>query len=207
MPPDLNAIKKQRERIFNIFDDAVSAASSQIGAPVNEDAKNSIINGALDQFAFEPPSTRGPEIRMITMHDLGRGGATSSRPGNMRFNLRDVVIAMITAATAIPLVSSVPIFVPLVICRALTQLHGAMQINIDEIEATVALVLWEGRDPASGLPSDLLEAANLRLRERDRPEISQGMLEDVFAKLAQVGFVKGDTSSWTLHDWVSIRYK
>lgn len=187
----------------------IQLALEQCGIPKNYSASSA------DNIMDACISTRPPEeperfMHLITMSSMGSGGAKSTKPGNVRLNIGDLIEAIasgvLTGVGAVQVPWTAP-FAALVVWRSLRR---AAQVEISETEAAVLYTMWAHKDGNREVPdAGLLEKCNSLLKKYGRPELSKELLSKSLNSLENIASIQRSpkrADMWWLREWVSVTY-
>jgi hypothetical protein len=169
-------------------------------------AATALFDHYVDMTAPEAPPTS-----FIRVYEGGDGGGRSTKPGNVRLNMRKLFVAAATGALTLAGATVAPWTVILGGLVVWESLYSATEIELGDVEAAVLWALWLNRDAADTVPhARVLELVNAELRKLDRPELTAGQVSAAIARLKQLDCIepaKEAPDRWRLREWVQIEYR
>lgn len=160
---------------------------------------------------ISPPEEESHVVELILVNRAGRGGARSSKPGNIRFNLRALTDALATGTLGVAGVEAAPYLIPLVALVFWNAIWRGMNVELTEREAAVVYVMWMCKDARQEVPSSgLLQKVNDHLGKYGRSPLSAPDLHDALGQLERIRCIKKSSDSpgnWWLREWVQPTYR
>uniref|UniRef100_UPI001F4A4142 hypothetical protein n=3 Tax=Pseudomonas aeruginosa TaxID=287 RepID=UPI001F4A4142 len=158
-----------------------------------------------------PPDEVEPLLECIMVGRSGRGGGRSSKPGNVRFNLRALIDAVASGTLGITGAQATPYLIPLVAIVFWNAIWRAMNIQLTEQEAVVVYVMWMHKDAKHEVVSSgLLQKVNDHQGKYGRSPLSSQDLTHALRNLESIGCIKksrNGTDGWWLCEWVRPTYR
>lgn len=158
-----------------------------------------------------PPEEQREIIEYITLNRTGRGGGRTSKPGNIRFNIRALIDALSSGTLGVVGVQEMPYLLPLVAIVFWNAIRRSMNIQLTENEGAVLYVMWMHRDSENKVPnSGLLDKVNAHLKKYGRTPLSTGDLDSACKRLEQIACIRrarSDREKWWLREWIQPTYR
>lgn len=162
----------------------------------------------IESFMTISPPLNPPIVATFTvMSQLGRGGAKSRKPGNIRLNWRrlfelvpDVTLAGAGTAEAQWLVPFAALYIWMKLWKAAT-------VSINENDAFVLYSLWHHRNDKVRIPED--EAySNIKAlaKTHSLPIFEREIFDQSINKLLSLECIELNAGVIWLREWVSIKY-
>lgn len=204
------ATAKRKEIIQEISSKLASPTLFGDGLPPDELANLS--EKIFDHFVrISAPEKPEMILHMITMSQGGRGGARSTKPGNILLNIQKLIAAVAGGVVTIAGAVSMPWTLPFAGLLVWDSLWSGAQRDIPEIDAAVLWTMWKHCDEDQCVPKGtLLPLVNAELQKFGRQTISQIQLEDSIGNLKNIACVqdsKQDPSALWLREWVQVNYR
>jgi hypothetical protein len=92
-----------------------------------------------------PPTTAPVTIELVTLHEGGDGGGTSTKPGNVRFRVKTLMTAIAGGTLTVAGITA-PWMRPLGAWLVFDSLWQAVRVDLGETEAAVLWALRRTRD-------------------------------------------------------------
>lgn len=157
------------------------------------------------------PYWEPPPLRMVTLSEGGRGGGTTTKPGNVVLNLRKLVVAIASGTLTITGAMAAPWALIVGALVTWDRLWSCLQLDISEVQACVLWSLWEARDDRDTVASaDVVDAVNQERTAFGRQPLSTQEVDDALDDLAKMGCIErfaGDSERWWLREWIRIKYR
>ena len=173
-------------------------------------ADDSAATGLFTQFV-EMTAPEAPPSSFIRVYEGGDGGGRSTKPGNVRLNMRKLFVAASSGALTLAGAAVAPWMAILGGLVVWESLWSATEVELSEVEAAVLWALWLNRDEADTVPqARVLELVNAELHKLDRPDLTGGEVSAAVAKLRQLNCIqpaKAAPDRWWLREWVQVDYR
>ncbi len=210
MAPNLEAVQRQLARISAASKGAAEAYAASSNSSLADDELYVLAaTAARDYVTISAPDDGRLEMRMILMTDHGLGGGSSKRLGNVIINVKKAFGHAADIVLASSAVVAMPWTLPFILISVAARLSDLISRDVSENDAMLAYVIWQSRDPANLIHSDLLTAFNAHLKAHGRPAVSQQSLDSSLEALENLGFIYRDrsrTGQPILRDFVIITY-
>lgn len=158
------------------------------------------------------PESPAPSMERIIMSRGGLGGGRSTKPGNIKLNMRHLLVTAAAGTLALSsLVAAPPWTLPLAALVLWNDLLSKLEEDIQEREATVFWAMWLNRDEQSNTvpKSGLLDLVNAERAQHERPPLSAVEHGDAVRILQHLGCIrqsKRHQEAWWLQEWVRVSW-
>jgi hypothetical protein len=178
----------------------------------NADAADQIAADVLEAFAdITAPYYEPPPIQLITLREGGYGGGSTTKPGNVRLNLRKLVMAIAGGTITIGGALATPWLLIPGALLTWDALWSCLNLEITEAHACVVWGLWIARDEDNTVrKSEVVEIVNRERKNYGRQALSAQEINDALGDLAKMSCIqesRGDRERWWLREWVRIKYQ
>lgn len=148
----------------------------------------------------------------LTLNPSGQGGGKSTKAGNIRLNIRELVEAVATGAFATVSSYQVPWLAPFAFILLWQSFLRAAEVELTENDAAIIYSMWVYRVRKNNEISKegLLEKVNTHLKKYSRNQINQTDLNYSLSKLVSIGSIqqsKHNLGCWRLCEWVQPIYR
>lgn len=204
--------KKKRE-LVSMAEKAVLDYWKATGNQHNTHEAGGLAVELIEKYAYISPPEKEDvgRIEFITFTPGGRGGGRSIKPGNVRLNMRKLMVAVAGGVLTVAGAISAPWTIPFAAIMVWDGVWSAIGIDINERDAAVLWTLWKHRDANNYVSEDgLLIAVNEELSANGRPNISQAELDESLELLSKISCVERASSikgKWWLKEWVKVKYR
>jgi hypothetical protein len=167
----------------------------------------------LDAFCrVTPPEESEVYMELVTVASFsGRGGGTSSKPGNIRLNLRLLFDAVASGTFTVLSLKGAPWAVPLAAILLWNSLWRAAQVQLTEKEVAILWTLWRIRDAEKYVKEELLRPALAdHVTKNGIAPITDSDLRHGLEKLAAIETIarsKRESAEWRLIEWIQKSYR
>lgn len=156
-----------------------------------------------------PPETQFL-MEMITMRPGAGGGGRSVKPGNIRLNLRKMIVALAGGTLTAVGIASAPWMAVLGALVIWDSVYSCLGADLDDGAASVAWTLWKHADDESTVAKEgLIDVVNAeRAKHNQNPLTPQQVRQSLWTleKMRCISTSKGDDSRWWLREWVRVKY-
>lgn len=205
MDLDSNRQAEKREELVTALRDALA---QHAGVSAAEDAAGKI----LDVFArVTPPKEGTVYMEMITVASFsGRGGGRSSKPGNIRLNMRLLFDALASGTFTVVSLKEFPWAVPFAAILLWNSLWRAAQVELTEKEVAILWTMWRIRDPdkcvkeSSLLPALAEHVEKHKLAPITGSDVKYGL--ERLAKIETIARSRREANEWRLIEWIQKAY-
>lgn len=150
-------------------------------------------------------------IEFITMHSGGRHGATSTKPGNVTLNMRNLVVAIASGTLTITGAMATPWALLLGALVTWDSLWSCLQLEIGEVQARVLWVLWKNRDENNTVAKNYVQdLVNRECAKFGQQSLTEKEVEYVLKDLKKMGCIKESSNyagPWWLCESVRVSYQ
>jgi hypothetical protein len=145
-------------------------------------------------------------IRYITIGDLGKGGGSSRKPGNVTLNWKNLfeLVPDITLAGAGAV--GVPWLIPFAALYIWMKLWKTTEINLTEEDAFVIYSLWTHRDAGKKIPENEAFLKTEALAKRHGIPLTKKRFTEIISKLLALECIELDSGVIWLREWVRVKY-
>lgn len=203
MREDKDTAEAKRHEIQGLMAQALE------GMPTEE--ARQLAAAAAGYFAdIKAPKWEPPPMEMVTMHSGGRGGAVTTKPGNIVLNLGKLVRAI--AAGALTIAGTMATPWTLLVGGLVTwdSLYSCLKLEINETQACVLWSLWQIRDDRHTVAkAEVFEAIQRERGAVDAPPLSQHEIDYALEELVKMRCIRQsskDPERWWLREWVRVKY-
>lgn len=167
----------------------------------------------LDAFCrVTPPEEGDVHMELVTAASFsGRGGGTSSKPGNIRLNLRLLFDALASSTFTVLSLKDAPWAVPLAAVLLWNSVWRAAQVQLTEKEVAILWTMWRIRDAKKHVKEDLLRPAIAEhVTKNGLAPITPSDLRHGLERLATIGTItrsKRQSGEWRLIEWIQKDYR
>lgn len=175
-----------------------------------------IVTSAAEEFlrAFVriiPPEAAEPRMELIVMSRFGKDGGRSTKPGNVRLNIGQLINSLASGVLTVAGVWTAPWLAPLAALVIWNDLYARATVELSKDHATVIWAMWLHADPRRTVgDSDLLHLVNGERAKAGELPFDRIRLDEVLAGLAELRCIersRQDTGRWWLREWVSVNYR
>lgn len=156
---------------------------------------------------WKPP----PPIELIKMHSGGKHGATSTKPGNVTLNMRNLVVAIPSGILTITGAMATPWALLLGALVTWDSLWSCLQLEIGEVQASVLWALWKYRYENNTVAKNYVQGlVNRELAELGQQSLTEKEVEYALKDLRRMGCIKessNDAGRWWLCESVRVFYQ
>lgn|SRR5215472_719943 len=172
------------------------------------DANLEVLRQLMGTYITLTPPLKPPySIQYIAGAQLGKGGAITRKPGNIRLNWRklfelvpDVTIAGAGAAAETWLIPFAALYVWM-------KLWNVATIELKEEDAFVICSLWRHRGQDNRIPEDEAFAkATALAKENGLPILTKDRFSEILTKLATLECIELKEGTIWLREWVRTTY-
>lgn len=164
-----------------------------------------------EYVAITPPEAPPVVIELITMRSYGRGGAVSTKPGNIVLDLRKLAVSLAGGVLTFAGIGQSPWMAFLAALVVWDSLWSGLKVAISEREAIVVWTMWLDADDGDTVPrSTLRRRVNEELEGSGKPSMASADFEQALATLLKMRCIERsqkDDTRWWLREWVSIDYR
>lgn len=167
----------------------------------------------LDVFCrVTPPEEGDVYMELVTAASFsGRGGGTSSKPGNIRLNLRLLFDAVASGTFTVLSLKGAPWAVPLAAVLLWNSVWRAAQVQLTEKEVAILWTMWRIRDAEKHVKEDLLRPAIAEhVTKNGLAPITPSDLRHGLERLAKIETIarsKRQSGEWRLIEWIQKSYR
>ena len=196
------AEKKRRE-----LQDLVAQAL----AKVQTDDAAQLAADTVGYFAdITPPYGEASRMELVTMLPGGRGGGTTTKPGNVVLNLHKLVRAIATGALTVAGTMAVPWTLIVGALVTWDNLWSCLELEINDVQACVLWSLWQACDHRNTIAkADVLTAVRHEREVAGLQPLSEREVVyalDDLVKMRCIGQSSSDPERWWLREWVKVKY-
>jgi hypothetical protein len=197
--------QKQKSKALEL----VGIAAKGLGAcdpNIKEPAAVEIIRYFAQISAPEEPPA---ELELITLDLPRRGRAKSTKPGNIRLNLRKLITAAAGGALAVAGAIHPPWMIVLAAIVVWDSVWSCAEVPLSETEAAIVWTMWKNSDDRHTIPREgLLDLVNQHLNRYGRGSIGQEQFQESLRNLERIQCIESSNDShWWLREWVSVNYR
>ena len=190
--------------------DAVARALAATSVNADEDRQTAL--EIISNYAsISPPEKERMVMQLITMNHGGRGGAESTKAGNVQFNIGKLCIAASKGAFATVAVSNTPwlaVFAALILWD---EFWACTKVSLSEDAASVLYAMWMHKDADRCIAANDVEAkVNMERAKRSQSSLTSAQVRSCFKTLEQLSCIKHPNdfpSKWWLCEWVRFPYR
>ena len=169
-----------------------------------------VLEELIQSFVKITPPEVDISMRMIVISPGGRGGGSSTKPGNLTLSYRKLIAAVGAGGLTIAGVLGpwTGILAALVLWDLL---YSGLKIDLSEREAAVLWAMWKNCDLNNEIDQPLvLSTVNQSLKQNGRAVLSEEELTDSLQLLEKLSCIERITSiknRWWLREWVRVPYR
>lgn len=203
---DTNRQAEKREELVTALRDALLQHGD---IPAAEEAAGRI----LDVFAcITPPEEGDVYMEMITAASFsGRGGGRSSKPGNIRLNMRLLLEAIASGTFTVVSLKDAPWAAPFAAIMLWNSVWRAAQVELTEQEVAILWTMWRIRDSDKCVKESLLlPAVSEHVAKHGLTPISESDVRHGLERLAKIETIarsRRSAGEWRLIEWVQKSYQ
>lgn len=180
--------------------------------PLVSDQADRLAAEVMQHFiSVSAPYWEPPFIEFITMHSGGRHGATSTKPGNVTLNMRNLVMAIASGILTITGAMATPWALLLGALVTWDSLWSCLQLEIGEVQASVLWALWKNRDENNTVAKNYVQdLVNRERAEFGQQSLTEKEVEYALKDLKRMGCIKessNDAGRWWLCESVRVSYQ
>jgi hypothetical protein len=194
---------QKRQEIIDVVQQTLRSHTPSADEPT---AAISIVSQLAEITAPEAPS-----IGFVRVYEGGDGGGRSTKPGNVRLNMKKLFVAVAGGALTLAGATAAPWMVILGGLVVWDSLWSSTQVELGEVEAAVLWALWSNRDDQDMVSKDgVFELVTAELHKLDRPGFTGGQVDAALAKLRQLKCIESAMMApdkWWLREWVQVDYR
>lgn len=202
---DLNRQAEKREELVAALRDALLQHCEFVGA-------DDLVGKILDVFGrVTPPEEGDVYMELVTAASFsGRGGGTSSKPGNVRINMRLLFDAVASGTFTVLSLKGAPWAVPFAAIMLWNSVWRAAQVQLTEKEVAILWTMWRIRDAEKHVVESLLlpaiaeHVAKHGLAPITDSDLRHGLEE--LAKIETIARSKRRSGEWRLIEWIQKPY-
>jgi|YelNatPaOPRAMG01_1025707.scaffolds.fasta_scaffold92010_3 hypothetical protein len=195
--------ERKEEKIKELTRTIIDAIKPHFNCNVEEIA-TSIINSFSD---VRPPEMVF-EMELVTIRQIGMGGGSSIKPGNIIFNWRKLLIEGAESILTIMGAASIPWMIPLAGLVVWNRVYSLLKIEINERHAAVLWVMWQNKDENRYVDQEnILEWVNQSLESYNRILMDEEELKIILKELEEMEIIEKSGEKWWLREWVEVTYK
>jgi hypothetical protein len=199
--------KRAADKHAEITSRMADALRPTCGAAAEEFARRTV-----GHFAeITAPRWEPPPIQLMTMSPGGLGGGSSTKPGNITLNLRQLVVAVASGTLTMVGATVAPwtlIFGALVTWDSL---WSSLQVELGEAEASVAWALWKACDADHTVAKkEVITIVNKERGAFGKQKLSTQEIDFALGRLERMRCIqdaKSDPNRWWLREWVRVQYE
>lgn len=156
------------------------------------------------------PDWELPPYELITLHQGGKRGTTSTKPGNVMLDMRKLVTAVANGILTLSGAQNNPDLHLLALLVIWDTIWSCLHIKIGEVEASVLWALWMNLDKRNTVAKNIVQEAVNRERDhfKQHPLTAQ-VIDDALQNLKRMGCIEeleNDVGRWWLREWVMIKF-
>lgn len=202
---------EKREELEDAAAEVLRAGAGAAGETADGEATAAAARELVRRFArITPPEA--PELRVdfVVVSRYGEGEARTTKPGNLRLDMKRLVHAAATGVLTAVGAWSVPWTIPLAALVIWNDLHAQATVALSPVEACVIWTMWLHADRDQSVADDrLLALVNEERAKVPEEPIARERLDAALASLARLECIerlRRDRSRWWLREWVSVNY-
>jgi hypothetical protein len=204
---------KKKGELVSMAEKAVLNYWQASGSQQNITEAKVIAAEMIEQYAYISPPEKEDlgRTEYITLNPVGRAGGRSIKPGNVRLNMRKLIVALAGGVLTVAGVVSAPWTIPFAAIMVWDGVWSAIGVDITERDAAVLWTMWKHRDANNYVSEDgLLSVVNAELTANGRRSISQIELDESLELLSKISCIEraiSVTGKWWLKEWVKVNYR
>ena len=157
------------------------------------------------------PYWEPPPMHLVTLHAGGRGGTTTTKPGNVVLNLRKLIVAIASGTLTIAGAMAVPWALVVGALVTWDALYSSLQLEITEVQGCVLWSLWKERDEGLTVAkADVFDAVRRERMAFGLQPLTAQEVDYALEELVRMGCIRqsvNDVGRWWLREWVRIKYR
>lgn len=207
---DEESLRQKRNEVMEVAAKRIAQALDDQGPSTEE--VTALAEGLLEACVRLTPPEAGSElVFLITADRYGRGGGRTTKPGNLRINIGQVVIAVAGGTLTVMGAMSVPWTLPLAALVLWNEFYSKATVEIGEFDASVIWAMWLHRDHNVTVDdAELLDLVNGERRKGGMQALLREQLDRSLRTLEKLKCIKRskrNANRWWLREWVNVDYR
>jgi hypothetical protein len=188
---------------------AGNAISGVVGSDIYDSQQ--VASEVIKHFAsVSAPEKPARIMKMIMLNPGGDSSSRSTKPGNIKLNIKKFITALAGGTLTISGVIGQRWATVLAALVVWESLWASLNIELSEREAATLWTVWKYADEENCISNEgLLDRVNTELTSSGRNSISQSELDrslGVLQKISCIQRSKIDDSKWWLREWVRVNF-
>jgi len=171
--------------------------------------KTEISSRIINHFLDITPPEMELRLELITIREGGVGGGSSTKPGNIWLNWRELLVDGSESILTIVGAVAIPWLIPLAGLVVWNKIWSAVTIEITERHAAVIWAMWKNRDVENCIKDEvILDLVNKELSVYNRSEMGRRELDRILKEIEKMECIeRTGENKWWLREWVKIPYE
>ncbi|MCK8669080.1 hypothetical protein M1M11_29825 [Pseudomonas azerbaijanoccidens] len=181
--------------------------------------KSGMAESELDQVAqklmslaiwISPPEEQVFTTELIVMNTSARGGGRSTKPGNIRLNLRPLLEAVAGGVLTVESLDNLWMM-PFALLVLWSSLQRTTEVALSESDAVTILAMWQAAKTTRVAElTDIKTNVDAHALKYQRNTLSLGEIRHSIKNLTDIGsvaLITGQTDSWAVYEELSLSYR